>query len=166
MDREKLEDLRETVELGLSEPDGFPRTSTDEGREALGQIFDHIEAQERRIEEVEVERNGLKLQVERLSATLREESNPIKRRDRRIGELENQLLDNEIERMVVYLHSVEYHPDYEYATTRGPRKGFDQHSPGGEGWQRNIYRGRVGTPDAGWERFEHHEEAYWMRKIR
>ena len=58
-----------------------------------------------------------------------------------------------------FLHSKEMHPDYEYETTEGARKYFDQHEPEGKNWQCNTNRGRDG-----WERFDYHEEAYWMRK--
>lgn len=61
-------------------------------------------------------------------------------------------------RLEAYLHTRETHPDFEYATTKGPRKAFDEHKPEGEGWVRNTYMGREG-----WERFDYHEEAYWMR---
>lgn len=57
------------------------------------------------------------------------------------------------------LHAREMHPDYEYTTTDGPRKSFDQHRPEGEGWEVNIHQGREG-----WDRFEYHEVAYWMRR--
>jgi hypothetical protein len=58
-----------------------------------------------------------------------------------------------------FLHAREMHPDYEYEETTGPRKNFDEHSPSGEGWERNHHQGRDG-----WERFEYHEAAYWMRR--
>lgn len=61
-------------------------------------------------------------------------------------------------RLTDYLHKLLMHPDYEYATTDGPRKAFDEHPPEGEGWERNTARG-----DNGWERFTYHEEAYWRR---
>ena len=59
------------------------------------------------------------------------------------------------------LHSTESHPNYEYKTRKGPRKSFDDEDvpPKGDGWERNIYCGRHG-----WERFDYHEESYWMRK--
>ena len=38
------------------------------------------------------------------------------------------------------------------------KKYFDEHEPEGECWERNIYVG-----DKGWERFDYHEEAYWMK---
>lgn len=50
--------------------------------------------------------------------------------------------------------------DYEYATTTGPRKAFDDTvPPPGEGWERNTDVG-----NHGFERFEYHEEAYWRRR--
>jgi hypothetical protein len=36
--------------------------------------------------------------------------------------------------------------------------------PDGEGWEIDTDRGRVNTPDAGWDRFDHHEELYFRRK--
>ena len=62
-------------------------------------------------------------------------------------------------RLVEFLHARSMHPDYEYATTEGERKNFDEHPPAGEGWERNVHIG-----DKGWERFNYHEEAYWMRR--
>jgi len=59
------------------------------------------------------------------------------------------------------LHARQSHPDFEYATTTGPRKAFDEHPPDGDGWVRNKTRGVRGE---GWERFDFHEEAYWMRR--
>lgn len=58
------------------------------------------------------------------------------------------------------LHESESHPDYEYFTREGGRKSFvyEDLPPEGEGWVRNIHRGRNG-----WERFDNHEESYWMR---
>jgi len=61
-------------------------------------------------------------------------------------------------KLETYLHSRCQHPDYEYETTKGPRKKFDEYPPEGDGWERNIHYGRDG-----WERFDYHEEAYWMR---
>lgn len=67
----------------------------------------------------------------------------------------------EYERLVAWLHSKKQHPDYEYETTDGPRKSWydEDKPPEGEGWERNVHAGRNG-----WERFDYHEEAYWMRK--
>lgn len=36
--------------------------------------------------------------------------------------------------------------------------------PDGEGWEIDVDRGLVGTPDAGWDRFNHHEELYFRRR--
>lgn len=36
--------------------------------------------------------------------------------------------------------------------------------PEGEGWEIDTDRGRVNTPDAGWDRFSHHEELYFRRR--
>lgn len=59
------------------------------------------------------------------------------------------------------LHAKLRHPDYEYETTDGPRKAFDEHSPDEDDpmWERNVHVGRNG-----WDRFAYHEEAYWMRR--
>lgn len=64
------------------------------------------------------------------------------------------------------LHAQRAHPDWEYATTEGPRKRWDDAdtppaSADGEPdttWQRNTDVGRDG-----WERFDHTEESYWRR---
>lgn len=58
------------------------------------------------------------------------------------------------------LHQYRRHPDWEYATTRGPRKAFDNQPPDGDGWEPNITRA---DPEA-WERFDYHEEAHWRRR--
>lgn len=60
------------------------------------------------------------------------------------------------------LHRRCLHPDYEYATTEGPRKSWDGYDdpPEGDGWERNVDAGR---PGEGWERFGYHEESYWRR---
>lgn len=59
------------------------------------------------------------------------------------------------------LHRICSHPDYEYATTQGPRKAwYDENiPPEGEGWEKNVDCG-----NNGWERFDYHEESYWRRK--
>lgn len=64
-----------------------------------------------------------------------------------------------LEKLEKALHARCAHPDYEYTTTEGARKAFDdEEPPEGAGWVRNIHEGRDG-----WERFDYHEEAYWMR---
>lgn len=65
------------------------------------------------------------------------------------------------------LHARFAHPAYEYAVTEGPRKMWDYAgvSPEGDGWERNIDAGRAGTPDAGWDRLDYTEEAYWRRRL-
>lgn len=50
-------------------------------------------------------------------------------------------------------------PEWEYATTTGPRKGWDPTPPSGDGWEPDKSDGRDG-----WERFDDHEEAYWKRR--
>jgi hypothetical protein len=61
-----------------------------------------------------------------------------------------------------YLHSRTACPGWEYETKTGPRKDWhdEDRPPYGEGWIRNTHCG-----DQGWERFDTHEEAYWMRRI-
>ncbi|MET9728460.1 hypothetical protein [Streptomyces zaomyceticus] len=64
------------------------------------------------------------------------------------------------------LHAQRAHPDWEYATTEGPRKHWDDIDvrPAGEDgepdptWQRNTDAGIDG-----WERFAYTEESYWRR---
>ena len=67
----------------------------------------------------------------------------------------------EVRRLQGILHEREMHPDYEYAETTGPRKAWydADKPPKGEGWEPNVHQGRDG-----WERFDYHEEAYWMRR--
>lgn len=59
------------------------------------------------------------------------------------------------------LHARFAHPDWEYETTEGPRKRWeDQETPPyGDGWECNVDAGRDG-----WERFDYTEEAYWRRE--
>lgn len=59
------------------------------------------------------------------------------------------------------LHAMCAHPDWEYDTTEGQRKAWDDVDtpPDGEGWIRNFHAGRDG-----WERFDYTEESYWMRR--
>lgn len=67
------------------------------------------------------------------------------------------------------LHARRAHPDYEYATTEGPRKAWDDidRPPYGDNgepdhtWERNVDAGR---PGAGWDRFDYTEESYWRRR--
>lgn len=70
----------------------------------------------------------------------------------------NETAETKLARLEKFLHSRLMHPDYEYETTDGPRKAFDEHPPSGDGWERNTDYGRDG-----WERFEYYEEAYWRR---
>lgn len=56
------------------------------------------------------------------------------------------------------LHADEAHPEWEYETTKGPRKSWEMF-PYGPGWTANKHRGRDG-----WEHFDFHDEAYWMRR--
>ena len=68
-------------------------------------------------------------------------------------------LKAEAARLTTFLHRWKMHPDFEYVTTDGPRKTFDEsRPPSGEGWEKNTAYGRYG-----WERFDYHEEAYWRR---
>lgn len=68
------------------------------------------------------------------------------------------------------MHADFAHPHYEYATTEGPRKTWDEGASlppadpaTGETdltWERNVDAG-----DRGWERFDVHEESYWRRLL-
>lgn len=60
------------------------------------------------------------------------------------------------------LHARFAHPGWEYATTEGPRKQWDDAGvpPEGDGWERNVAKGIDG-----WERFDFTEESYWRRPI-
>lgn len=55
-------------------------------------------------------------------------------------------------------------PEYEYETTTGPRKAWDdpERPPDGDGWELDPDRGR---PGESWDRFEYHEERYWRREV-
>lgn len=58
------------------------------------------------------------------------------------------------------LHAIGAHPDYNYYTTEGQRKSWDEvDTPPGESWERNTDMG-----SNGWERFDYTEESYWRRK--
>lgn len=63
-------------------------------------------------------------------------------------------------RLESWLHSRSAHPDYEYETTDGPRKDWDDSAtpPDGEGWESN------GDNAGGWERWCYHEESHWRRR--
>lgn len=57
---------------------------------------------------------------------------------------------------------------WEYKTVETGRKSGTTHDdmwPDGDGWEIDITSGRVGTPDAGWNRFDHHEELYFRRRV-
>ena len=55
-------------------------------------------------------------------------------------------------------------PAWEYATTTGPRKQWDDpdRPPEGDGWELDYSRGH---PGEAWERFDYHEERYWKRPL-
>lgn len=59
------------------------------------------------------------------------------------------------------LHQRHAHRAYEYATTEGQRKAWDDEMvpPAGVGWELNI----TSTDPEAWERFDYHEERYWRR---
>lgn len=67
------------------------------------------------------------------------------------------------------LHAERRHPGWEYRTTEGPRKQWDDvdRPPLGDdgepesGWERNV---DAGMPGEGWERFDYTEEPYWRRR--
>lgn len=57
---------------------------------------------------------------------------------------------------------------WEYKTVETGRKSGTTHEevwPDGDGWEIDITCGRVGTPNAGWERFDYHEELYFRRRV-
>ncbi len=64
-------------------------------------------------------------------------------------------------RLARALHLRLMHPDYQYETTKGPRKSWDDQDtpPDGGGWERNE-----DFCEEGWERFDFHEESYWRRR--
>lgn len=68
--------------------------------------------------------------------------------------------DDRLAKLERWLHARQMHPDFEYATTSGPRKGWDDadRPPEGDGWERNTDYG-----NGGWERFDYHEESHWRR---
>ncbi|MFE3578743.1 hypothetical protein [Streptomyces vinaceus] len=69
------------------------------------------------------------------------------------------------------LHAQRRHPDWEYATTEGPRKRWDgidvppcdDNGDPDPTWERNL---DAGHPGEGWERFDYTEESYWRRPKR
>ncbi|MFC8008642.1 hypothetical protein [Streptomyces cinereoruber] len=65
------------------------------------------------------------------------------------------------------LHARRAHPDFEYATTEGPRKQWDyadQPPYGEDGWPDKTWEPNVDAGHNGWERFEYTEESYWRRR--
>ena len=59
------------------------------------------------------------------------------------------------------LHQMRMHPDYEYKTTEGPRKRWDDDMrppDDDDSWHVNTDAGHEG-----WERFDYTEERYWKR---
>lgn len=82
--------------------------------------------------------------------------------DRAAEVFRNYAADDYTKRLESELHKRLAHPDYEYVTTKGPRKAWEVEPPeqeAGPAWEQNTdYHG-------GWERFEYHEEAYWRRPI-
>jgi len=87
--------------------------------------------------------------------------------DYKINEIANEAQDAleaqqaRIDELESFLHSRLMHPNYEYETTTGQRKAFDEDPPYEDpnSWERNTDYG-----DNGWARFEYHEEAYWRRR--
>lgn len=58
--------------------------------------------------------------------------------------------------------------EWEYKTVETGRKSGFAHEdvwPEGDGWEVDITKGRVNTIDAGWDRFDCHEELYFRRKV-
>jgi len=72
----------------------------------------------------------------------------------------------ELERLRKVVHAREIHPDYDYETRDGPRKAWDgcYEEMEAAGWTLNKDRGY--GAHSGWERFEYHEETYWMWQIK
>ncbi|MGW7726184.1 hypothetical protein ACWGJ6_22980 [Streptomyces canus] len=76
--------------------------------------------------------------------------------------------ENQARLITAELHARRSHPAFEYATTTGPRKQWDDldRPPAGESaspdctWERNVDAGR---PGQGWDRFDYTEESYWRR---
>jgi Arc/MetJ family transcription regulator len=67
------------------------------------------------------------------------------------------------------LHQHHAHPDFEYATTEGPRKAWDDEmvpprdevtGKPGEGWEPDI----TSVDPEAWERFDNTEQRYWRRR--
>lgn len=57
---------------------------------------------------------------------------------------------------------------WEYKTVETGRKSGTTHEdvwPEGEGWEIDTTSGRVDTPNAGWDRLDHHEELYFRRRV-
>lgn len=83
-----------------------------------------------------------------------------------VDEIEPQLDDGVAPATDAELHALESHPAYEYRTTTGPRKQWDDadvppcddNGDPEPGWERNTDTGRDG-----WERFDYTEESYWRR---
>lgn len=81
----------------------------------------------------------------------------------------------ELDRLTLALHEAFSHPDFEYETTRGPRKG-DYGPPDGDGWEDNVCRrytgsdpvvaDQVGKLDhhSCWERHDFYDEHHWRRR--
>jgi hypothetical protein len=94
--------------------------------------------------------------IARLEHALLIERGKVERAD----EVAQQLMQ-ERDALRTLLHSWRAHPDYEYTTTTGPRKAWwgSDDPPDGDGWVSNDAAGRNG-----WERFDYHEERYWMRR--
>src|SRR5882724_4193438 len=74
--------------------------------------------------------------------------------------LEHHDVDSDEEFSDALMHASRCHPDYEYATTTNARKDGTSPMPDGLGWEPNR---NVTGDGRNWERFEYHEENYWMR---
>ncbi|MFG2540702.1 hypothetical protein ACGFU4_36230 [Streptomyces sp. NPDC048511] len=91
------------------------------------------------------------------------------------GEIFNRFYENGVDDVVAAqpretdqeLHARGAHPAWEYRTTEGPRKQWDDQDvpPRNEegepdlSWERNVDMGRDG-----WDRFDYTEESYWRRR--
>lgn len=78
---------------------------------------------------------------------------------------EGSVMETDLERLArleKWLHERSMHPDFEYETTKGPRKAWEHSAKPPDtlhSWERNRETGREG-----WERFDYYEESYWRRR--
>ena len=81
--------------------------------------------------------------------------------------LDAEKREREYDDLLEFVHSLEIHPEYEYATIKCARKMYSDQRPldGDDGraalWECNLDRG-----DRGMNRFGSHEEHYFRRRIK